>query len=126
MEQEQRGDQPTSVNQLLQLLVLRRLNLSSLIENRAFRRRKITLALALNLAVHRHGKGHTVGEAGRKQFTGRKMSREEGLAVIDRCQQRTNDQGHFQREEQRVTFQTVGDQGAWSGTRWCRFARWLY
>ncbi len=120
---EQRSDQPTSVNQLLQLLVLRRLNLSSLIENSEFRKRKITLALALNLAVHRHGKGHTIGEAGRKQFTERKMSREESLPMIDRCQQRTNDQGHFQREEQRVTFQAIGDQGARPGMRWCRFAR---
>jgi len=33
---EQRGDQPTAANQLLQLPVLRRLNLSSLIGNRGF------------------------------------------------------------------------------------------
>jgi hypothetical protein len=71
----------------------------------------ITLPFALYLAIHRHGKGHTVGQQDRPEVARGNMSREQGVAMIDECQKRSNHQRHLEREVQRIAFQTLGQQG---------------
>ena len=67
---------------------------------------------ALYLALHCHGEWHKICEEQGKQLIGRKMFCEEGLPIVDQCQERPNDQGHLDREQQRLAFQARDQKGA--------------